>query len=64
MVTVNGTPVEAAGMNLARYLEQAGYQKNYIAVERNGDIVPRDTYAQTTLEEGDVVEVVQFVGGG
>lgn len=64
MVTVNGTPVEAAGMDLDRYLEQAGYQKRYIAVERNGDIVPRDAYARTTLEEGDVVEVVQFVGGG
>jgi thiamine biosynthesis protein ThiS len=35
-----------------------------IAVERNGAIVPRATYDQTPLAEGDRIEIVQFVGGG
>jgi len=35
-----------------------------VAVERNGDIVPRATWAEVRLEEGDKLEVVQFVGGG
>ena len=35
-----------------------------VAVERNGDIVPRATWAEVRLEDGDKLEVVQFVGGG
>ena len=35
-----------------------------IAVERNGDIVPKAQYDETMLCDGDVVEVVSFVGGG
>jgi len=35
-----------------------------IAVERNEEIVPKAKYAETVLADGDVVEVVNFVGGG
>ncbi|MGB6110813.1 MAG: sulfur carrier protein ThiS [Acidobacteriaceae bacterium] len=35
-----------------------------VAVERNGDIVARATWADVRLEDGDKLEVVQFVGGG
>ena len=35
-----------------------------IAVERNGEIVPRRTYGETVLQDGDVLEIVSFVGGG
>ena len=35
-----------------------------VAVELNRDIVPRDRWAETTLNEGDRLEVVHFVGGG
>jgi sulfur carrier protein len=35
-----------------------------IAIERNGDIVPRSTWASTPLQSGDKIEIVQFVGGG
>jgi sulfur carrier protein len=35
-----------------------------VAVERNGDVVPRAEHASTRLERGDVVEIVHFVGGG
>ncbi len=34
-----------------------------MAVERNGDIVPKAQYSATTLADGDVVEIVRFVGG-
>jgi thiamine biosynthesis protein ThiS len=33
-------------------------------VERNGEIVPRDRYEECELRDGDVIEVVHFVGGG
>lgn len=35
-----------------------------VAVEHNGEIVPRAAWPQTTLTEGDRLEVVHFVGGG
>ena len=52
------------GKTLAAYLTQAGYEQTRIAVERNGEIVPKAKYDETQLQEGDVVEVVRFVGGG
>ena len=35
-----------------------------IAIERNGDIVPRSAWAKTPLQPDDKLEIVQFVGGG
>ncbi len=64
MVTINGNPAEAAGLSLRKYLEQEGYHLHRLAVERNGAIVPQRDYDAVILEEGDVVEVVSFVGGG
>ena len=64
MVTINGQSVEAAGKSVAQYLVEAGYNAVRIAVERNEEIVPKSKYAETILADGDVVEVVNFVGGG
>jgi hypothetical protein len=35
-----------------------------VAVARNGDVLPREEWPQTTLQDGDVLEVVRMVGGG
>ena len=64
MVKVNGEEMEIAGKTVAEYLETADYDRERIAVERNGEIVPRAQYEGTVLLEGDCVEVVSFVGGG
>ena len=64
MVKVNGEPKELAGMTLAEYLAQTAYDPKRIAVERNGEIVPKSQYAEIVLQDGDTVEVVSFVGGG
>ena len=64
MVTINGQSVEAAGKSVAQYLAEAGYNAARIAVERNEEIVPKAKYADTIFADGDVVEVVNFVGGG
>jgi len=64
-VTVNGAPhrfeqpLDVAGL-LAR-LELAGKK---IAVERNGEIVPKSAHAATRLADGDALEIVVAVGGG
>ena len=49
---------------MAAYLIEAGYDLKRIAVELNGDIVPKATYSQVILKKDDVVEIVSFVGGG
>ena len=56
--------MDAAGKTVAEYLVEAGYNTVRIAVERNEMIVPKAKYAETVLADGDVVEVVNFVGGG
>ena len=64
MITINGKALDLAGRTLAEYLAGTDYDTKRIAVERNGDIVPKAKYAETTLADGDVIEIVSFVGGG
>jgi thiamine biosynthesis protein ThiS len=64
-VTVNGeSRVVPAGASVADLLEQLGVLTPRVAVERNKDIVPKAEYRATSLQEGDVFEVVELVGGG
>ena len=64
MVKINGEKLDVAGKTIAEYLATTKYDPKRIAVERNGDIVPKAQYPDTVLEDGDSVEVVSFVGGG
>lgn len=49
---------------VAALLEQIGLDRRKVAVERNEAIVPRSAYGETTLGEGDKLEIVHFIGGG
>lgn len=49
---------------LSNYLENKGFNTGRIAVERNGDIVPKSAYDSTILSDADTLEIVHFVGGG
>ena len=64
MVKINGKQLDLAGKTIAEYISGTAYDPKRIAVEKNGDIVPKTQYAETILQDGDVVEVVSFVGGG
>ncbi len=64
MVKINGAELDVAGKTLAEYLSGTKYDPKRIAVERNGEIVPKAKYAETVLQNGDSVEIVSFVGGG
>ena len=64
MVKINGTELDVAGKTVAEYLETTDYNRSRIAVERNGEILPKSEYDSTLLSDGDVLEVVSFVGGG
>ena len=64
MVKVNGEENDIAGKTLAEYFETTKSDMKRIATELNGDIVPKATYAETVLRDGDSIEIVSFVGGG
>ncbi len=64
MVKINGTDLDIAGKTLGDYLASTDYDIKRIAVERNGEIVPKAAYSETVLQEEDTIEVVRFVGGG
>ena len=51
-------------LTLSALIEKLAMKADRVAVELNRDIVPRDQWAQTTLNDGDRLEVVHFVGGG
>jgi thiamine biosynthesis protein ThiS len=62
---VNGKPVELERpIPLVLYLEQLGVNPRTVAVEHNGEIIQRTSFAAVVLNEGDVVEIVRMVGGG
>ena len=53
-----------AGMTVVELLEHLALQPALVVVERNGDILRRDSYPDVPVESGDVLELVHFVGGG
>ena len=64
-ITVNGSPVEIeAPMTVEQLLETVEVPPNYLAVEVNADVVPREAYTSHVVSDGDEVEVVTLVGGG
>ncbi len=64
-ITLNGEPrTFVAGASVADLVRDIGLDPAKVAVERNLEIVPRSTLADVMLAEGDVLEIVHFVGGG
>ncbi len=64
-IQVNGLDHDLPGpTTLAGLVERLGLDARKIAIERNLEIVPRSTYGDTALTEGDKLEIVNFVGGG
>ena len=64
-IVVNGEPRRLPmGSSVAELVLRLGLQPEKVAVERNREIVPRSTLANVALAEGDILEIVHFVGGG
>lgn len=64
MVKINGEERNVAGKTVLEYLASTSCDPKRIAVECNGEIIPKAQYGKTLLHDGDTVEVVSFVGGG
>jgi thiazole synthase len=63
-LTVNGEPRRSAAATIAALVRELELKPEKVAVEKNGVIVPRSTLADAPLADGDVLEIVTFVGGG
>ncbi len=67
-LTINGQQKDfsdfAPGAPLSALLEHLQLRSDRIAVEQNGSIVARNAWASTSVQDGDKLEIVQFVGGG
>ena len=64
-LAVNGNPVELPdGSTVSSLLAHMQIEPARVAVERNEDVVPRRTWSETRLADGDRIEIVTFVGGG
>jgi len=64
-ITINGESRSfPAPLTVAALVETLGYTGKRIAIERNGEIVPRGRHAETLLAEADRLEIVVAVGGG
>ncbi|MBD2843171.1 sulfur carrier protein ThiS [Erythrobacter rubeus] len=63
-ITLNGEPRQTAAATIADLVRELELTPEKVAVERNGDIVPRSTLEDAPLSSGDTLEIVHFVGGG
>lgn len=65
MLSINGVlSNEFIGFSVAKMLEQKNYEIKHIAVELNGDILPKSKFEKTILKDGDKLEIATFVRGG
>lgn len=64
-IQLNGEPRRvSAGTTIAGMLGELGLDPRKVAVERNREVVPRGTFDEVQVSEGDAYEIVHFVGGG
>lgn len=54
----------SAGLTVEQLLQEAAINSRFVAVELNGEILPRDQRNQHEVQARDVIEVVTLVGGG
>ncbi len=65
MLRINGKDaMDAIGLSLTEYLNQRNYKPAHVVVELNEEIMQKDQYEHTILKDGDVVEILSFMGGG
>lgn len=64
-IHINGQPHELAdGLTVKALLDELGYGEKRVAVERNGELVPKSRHGEQVVEDGDRIEILQAIGGG
>ncbi len=64
VILVNGERKEVGPLSVFGLLENLEIDPRRVAVELNLEILPKSDFDTTTLQEGDRIEIVHFVGGG
>ncbi len=65
MAVINGKEeINAKGMTVKEYLLSHNYRPELVAIELNGNILPKSKYETYVISENDTLEIVTFVGGG
>ncbi len=63
-LVINGSEEQSDSATLADLIDRKGLRRDSLVVELNGAIVRQQQWAATTLQDGDRVELLNFVGGG
>ena len=64
-IIINGTSRQlTSAKNLTDIVNTFCKQSRHVITELNGTIIPSDRWAQTSIQDGDALELVTFVGGG
>ena len=63
-IKVNGKPETVSVKNIAAYVQSKGLEPKTLVVEFNGRVIMADQWDVTPLNEGDQLELLNFVGGG
>lgn len=63
-MVINGEKFKFKELKFMDFLNEKGYKIEFIALELNGEIIPRDKFENLILKENDKAEIVTFVGGG
>ncbi len=63
-IYLNGEDRVTEAASIAELLAELGLEGRMIAIERNLEVVPKSTYAETSLAEADRIEIVHMIGGG
>lgn len=64
IITINGENKEIKASSFAELLDELQLDSRKIAIERNLQLVKRKEFAETKINEGDEIEIINFVGGG
>lgn len=65
MIIFNGKEKEFEGeVTVEDFISQQNYKKEQVAVELNEKIIPKADYSETVIKDGDVIEILSFMGGG
>lgn len=64
MVTINGEKYNLKNITIKQVLDKLNFNIERVVVEKNENIVPKANYDEVSIQDGDVLEVISFVGGG
>jgi len=63
-IQLNGEVIDVESATLNQLITELSLQEQFIAIEKNLEVIPKSLYAQTRLIAGDRLEIVHMIGGG